>query len=131
MIDSMTLSQEYALCSGREINKDLVLISHPRIILISLSLPSACSFFDEIKSFLGMMSSGKCPYCKWDCASFSGWCFTLSGATPIEPSMKMSILPESTTGMLTDTSLAWAKGMSSGKESGTSRGNEMFSNDVL
>jgi hypothetical protein len=58
MIDSMSLSQEYALYSGREINKDLVLISHPRIILISLSLPSACSFFDEIKSFLGMMSLG-------------------------------------------------------------------------
>jgi len=53
----------------------------------------------------------------------------MSGATPIESSMKISTFPLSFDGMLTDIDLACAKGMSGGSDEGLSSSSEIGSNN--
>jgi hypothetical protein len=111
MIVSISWYQTEALISGKEIVRVLVFINHPRIVFDSLSCPSARSFFKEIISLRGITSSEDSGLdidliASGIVLTTLRGAYPMSGATPIESSMKMSIFPASFSGILTDKSRA-------------------------
>ncbi len=108
------------LSAGREINKFLVLISHPRAIFTSSKVPSAFNFFAEMMSTLGIsseLSTGQDM--EWMARGIARITLVvlspMSGVIAILLSMNTSTFPRSFVGISTESSRAGVKGMLSGR----------------
>jgi len=108
------------LSDGRATCIDLVSMNQPRTILHSSTRPSANNFFWDRTGFLGivsLLSKGRAIeliVSAMALLTLDGL-VSMSGATPIESSIYMSVIPVSLMGSLIASSLPVLNGISSGR----------------